>query len=138
PLRPDGGERQPGALRRTRLRHRPTTHDRPRLHARADVPARCRVPHVRALGRGWIRRLRRSGPRAGALLCHESDEDVDDQSRPARAGDRRRDVQGARLMGISLDEARAVYDRRRAAWLAEDLDAYVACFADDVVLETPG
>jgi uncharacterized protein (TIGR02246 family) len=41
-------------------------------------------------------------------------------------------------MAISLDEARAVYERRRAAWLAEDLDAYLACFAEDVVLETPG
>jgi uncharacterized protein (TIGR02246 family) len=40
-------------------------------------------------------------------------------------------------MTISLDEARAVFDKRRAAWLAEDLDAYLDCFADDVVLETP-
>lgn len=39
---------------------------------------------------------------------------------------------------ISLDEARAVFDKRRAAWLAEDLDGYMDCFAEDVVLETPG
>jgi uncharacterized protein (TIGR02246 family) len=40
-------------------------------------------------------------------------------------------------MTISLEEARAVFDRRRAAWLAEDVDAYLDCFAPDVVLETP-
>ncbi len=40
-------------------------------------------------------------------------------------------------MGISLEDARAVYERRRAAWLAEDIDGYLACFAEDVVLETP-
>lgn len=37
-----------------------------------------------------------------------------------------------------VDRARAVFERRRAAWLAEDLDAYLACFADDVVLDVPG
>jgi len=37
-----------------------------------------------------------------------------------------------------LARARDLFDRRRAAWLAEDLDAYLACFADDVVLEVPG
>jgi limonene-1,2-epoxide hydrolase len=37
----------------------------------------------------------------------------------------------------SLDEARSVFEKRRAAWLAEDVDAYLECFADDVVLETP-
>lgn len=41
-------------------------------------------------------------------------------------------------MTISIDEARAVFEKRRAAWLAEDVEAYLACFADDVVLETPG
>lgn len=41
-------------------------------------------------------------------------------------------------MTISLDEARGIYEKRRAAWLAEDIDAYLDCFADDVVLETPG
>lgn len=37
-----------------------------------------------------------------------------------------------------LERAREVFEQRRAAWLAEDLDAYVACFAEDVVLEVPG
>ena len=41
-------------------------------------------------------------------------------------------------MTLTIDDARAVFDRRRAAWLAEDLDAYLGCFAEDVVLETPG
>ena len=41
-------------------------------------------------------------------------------------------------MAVTLDDARRLFDRRRAAWLAEDLDAYVACFADDVVLDVPG
>lgn len=37
-----------------------------------------------------------------------------------------------------LEHAREVFERRRAAWLAEDLDRYLACFADDVVLDVPG
>jgi uncharacterized protein (TIGR02246 family) len=37
-----------------------------------------------------------------------------------------------------LERARAVFERRRAAWLAEDLDEYLACFAEDVVLDVPG
>ncbi len=41
-------------------------------------------------------------------------------------------------MTVTLDEARRLFDRRRAAWLAEDVDAYVGCFADDIVLEVPG
>jgi uncharacterized protein (TIGR02246 family) len=41
-------------------------------------------------------------------------------------------------MALTLADARALFDRRRAAWLAEDLDAYLACFAEDVVLEVPG
>jgi ketosteroid isomerase-like protein len=41
-------------------------------------------------------------------------------------------------MAITLEDARRLFDRRRAAWLAEDLEAYVRCFADDVVLEVPG
>jgi uncharacterized protein (TIGR02246 family) len=35
------------------------------------------------------------------------------------------------------DAAAAVFERRRDAWLREDLDAYIRLFADDVVLETP-
>ena len=37
-----------------------------------------------------------------------------------------------------LERARAVFEQRRVAWLTEDLEAYVACFAEDVVLEIPG
>lgn len=37
-----------------------------------------------------------------------------------------------------LERARDVFERRRTAWLAEDLDAYLACFAEDVVLDVPG
>jgi uncharacterized protein (TIGR02246 family) len=38
-----------------------------------------------------------------------------------------------------LDRAFAVevFERRRVAWLAADLEGYLACFADDIVLETP-
>jgi limonene-1,2-epoxide hydrolase len=35
-------------------------------------------------------------------------------------------------------EAHAVFDRRRAAWLGEDVDGYLDCWVDDLVLETPG
>jgi ketosteroid isomerase-like protein len=38
----------------------------------------------------------------------------------------------------TLDDARAAFDRRRAAWLAEDLDAYMACWVDDMVIDVPG
>jgi uncharacterized protein (TIGR02246 family) len=41
-------------------------------------------------------------------------------------------------MTLTIDDARAVFERRRRAWLAEDLGAYLGCFAEDVVLETPG
>jgi ketosteroid isomerase-like protein len=41
-------------------------------------------------------------------------------------------------MPITLAEARTLFDRRRAAWLAEDLEAYVDCFSEDVVLDVPG
>jgi len=37
-----------------------------------------------------------------------------------------------------LKDAHAVFDRRRAAWLAEDVDGYLDCWVDDLVLETPG
>jgi uncharacterized protein (TIGR02246 family) len=36
------------------------------------------------------------------------------------------------------EQAVALFERRRDAWLAEDLDAYLACFTDDVVVQTPG
>jgi limonene-1,2-epoxide hydrolase len=41
-------------------------------------------------------------------------------------------------MAVTLDEARALFDRRRQAWLGEDVEAYLDCWVDDLVLETPG
>jgi uncharacterized protein (TIGR02246 family) len=41
-------------------------------------------------------------------------------------------------MALTVAEAEALFERRRAAWLGEDLTAYLACFAEDVVLEVPG
>jgi ketosteroid isomerase-like protein len=41
-------------------------------------------------------------------------------------------------MTHSIEEARAVFERRRVAWLAEDVDGYLDCWVDDLVLETPG
>lgn len=41
-------------------------------------------------------------------------------------------------MVLTLEQARAVFDRRRRAWLAGDVDAYLDCWIDDLVLETPG
>jgi limonene-1,2-epoxide hydrolase len=38
---------------------------------------------------------------------------------------------------LSLDEARTVFSRRVAAWLAQDVDAYVACWHDDMRIEMP-
>ena len=40
-------------------------------------------------------------------------------------------------MTLTPDDARAVFDRRIAAWLAEDVDAYVACWHDDMRIEMP-
>ena len=37
----------------------------------------------------------------------------------------------------TIDEARAVFARRIDAWLAEDVDAYVACWHDDLRIEMP-
>ena len=34
-------------------------------------------------------------------------------------------------------EATALFDRRREAWLREDLPAYLACFAEDLVFGSP-
>ncbi len=39
---------------------------------------------------------------------------------------------------LELGEAQDLFDRRRRAWLAEDVDAYLDCWVDDLVLETPG
>ena len=41
-------------------------------------------------------------------------------------------------LALSIDEVRAVFERRRAAWLAEDVPGYLDCWHDDLVLETPG
>jgi ketosteroid isomerase-like protein len=37
----------------------------------------------------------------------------------------------------TVDEARALFARRVDAWLAEDLDAYLACWHDDMRIEMP-
>jgi uncharacterized protein (TIGR02246 family) len=41
-------------------------------------------------------------------------------------------------VGIGQAEASALFDRRCRAWSAEDVEGYLACFADDVVLSVPG
>ena len=41
-------------------------------------------------------------------------------------------------MTLSPGEATALFGRRRDAWLAEDVDAYLDCWVDDLVLEVPG
>ena len=38
---------------------------------------------------------------------------------------------------MTRDEAVALFERRRDAWLAEDLDGYLAMFAEDVALVLP-
>ena len=38
---------------------------------------------------------------------------------------------------MNLDDARAVFSRRVAAWLAEDVDAYLACWHDDMEITMP-
>src|ERR1700740_142037 len=38
---------------------------------------------------------------------------------------------------VTIEEARAVFARRIDAWLAEDVDAYVACWHDDMRIEMP-
>ena len=35
------------------------------------------------------------------------------------------------------DDLRAIFQRRVDAWLAADLDAYMDCWADDMVIELP-
>jgi limonene-1,2-epoxide hydrolase len=41
-------------------------------------------------------------------------------------------------MALTRADAIACFERRRAAWLAADIDAYLDCWVDDLVLETPG
>jgi limonene-1,2-epoxide hydrolase len=38
---------------------------------------------------------------------------------------------------LTVEEARAVFARRVDAWLAEDVEAYVACWHDDMRIEMP-
>ena len=42
------------------------------------------------------------------------------------------------MPNLTIDDARTAFDRRRAAWLAEDLDGYMACWIDDMVIDVPG
>ena len=39
---------------------------------------------------------------------------------------------------VSRAEALECFERRRAAWLAGDIEGYLDCWVDDLVLETPG
>jgi ketosteroid isomerase-like protein len=39
---------------------------------------------------------------------------------------------------VTPEEARALFERRRAAWLAEDAPAYLALFAEALVMHLPG
>ena len=41
------------------------------------------------------------------------------------------------VCSMTHDEAVALFDRRRAAWLREDLRAYLDCFTDDLVFGSP-
>ena len=38
---------------------------------------------------------------------------------------------------MSVETAREVFERRVAAWLAEDVDAYLACWHDDMEITMP-
>ncbi len=38
---------------------------------------------------------------------------------------------------VSRDDAWSLFERRRDAWLSEDVDAYLSCFTEDAVLELP-
>jgi ketosteroid isomerase-like protein len=42
------------------------------------------------------------------------------------------------MAGLTVDEAAALFERRRLAWLAADVEAYLACFADDLEITVPG
>jgi limonene-1,2-epoxide hydrolase len=41
-------------------------------------------------------------------------------------------------LALSLAEARVVFERRRAAWLGEDVPGYLDCWEDDLLIEMPG
>ena len=38
---------------------------------------------------------------------------------------------------VTLAEAQALFDRRLRAWLAEDVEGYLACWAPDMVFSSP-
>ena len=38
---------------------------------------------------------------------------------------------------LTRDEAIALFEKRRRAWLAEDIDAYLALWADDMTFQSP-
>jgi ketosteroid isomerase-like protein len=38
---------------------------------------------------------------------------------------------------LTIEEAEALFERRRRAWLDEDVDAYLALWADDMVFQSP-
>ena len=42
------------------------------------------------------------------------------------------------MQRLTLAAARDLFERRRAAWLAEDVAGYLALFADDLVMHLPG
>ena len=39
---------------------------------------------------------------------------------------------------LSVVEVADLFERRRGAWLAEDVDGYLACFTDDIEITVPG
>ena len=39
---------------------------------------------------------------------------------------------------LTIEVARAAFGRRRGAWLAEDLDGYMDCWVDDMIIDVPG
>ena len=39
---------------------------------------------------------------------------------------------------LTAEDAAAFFERRRQAWLAADVDAYLACFTDDLEITVPG
>jgi uncharacterized protein (TIGR02246 family) len=39
---------------------------------------------------------------------------------------------------LTRETAREIFERRREAWLANDAEAYMALWADDMVIELPG
>jgi ketosteroid isomerase-like protein len=41
-------------------------------------------------------------------------------------------------LALSIDEARALFEQRVAAWLAEDVARYLHCFHDDIVIDMAG